>query len=332
MKTCQSCFYWSPNHEAPAEQTPDGKYPCNKLNISTAIDFGCTLHVGSDSTEVNVPQHIKNGVDMPPNHNLIEGVEILIVTHAKDFPWLRYCCLALLKHCSGFQGVTILIPDKEAHECFEVMEKVFQSSLLFRLQSFHQTPGKGMLHHMVKMAEADSIVPKGTRYVMHLDADCIYHTRTTPENYFHNDKPVYVVRTWDSLTTEDPNNPGSKVVSDCLQWRGPTEKQLGFVTDYYTMCRHPTVLPIGFYAPYRAHIEKTHHQSFTDYMLSGRNEFPQDRMDWTTIGGFARRFMFDAFHWIHLDREENPGDRQFQFWSHGGITPEIKAQIEGYLK
>jgi hypothetical protein len=265
---------------------------------------------------------------MEINARPVDGpVEILIVTYHKDFPWLEYCLRALRKHCKGFQGITVAHPNRD-RELFSLLGPEFD----VRLYGYDEVPGKGMLQHMVVMAMAEQFLPAATKYVMHLDADCIYHTPTTPEDYFLNDKPVYLIRSWNSLTTEDPKNPGSKVISDCAQWRGPTEYQLGFNTDVYTMCRHPTVLPRSFYLRYRNHIEQLHSRNFADFMLSGRNEFPQDRMDWTAMGAFAFHRMNDAFHWIDIGVDAPPRDRQQAFWSHGGITPAAKEQMESFLK
>lgn len=329
-RKCANCSWWSANREKP--DVAEGRFPC--WNPKIAKDVGgdegtdCEFFTPPDCTEVNVPQHTRNGVEMERNANPVNGpVEILIVTYSKDLPWLEYCLRGIKKFCSGFQGVTVAHPNSE-REIFAMLRQDFD----IRLYGYDEVPGKGMLQHMFVMGIADTFLPAATRYVMHLDADCIYHTPTTPEDYFLNDKPVYLIRTWNSLTTEDPKNPGSKVVSDCAQWRGPTEFQLGFNTDMYTMCRHPTILPVQFYPQYRYHIERLHNRSFFEFMLSGRNSFPQDRMDWTAMGAFAWHKMRPDFHWIDIGVHAPPKDRQKTYWSHGGVTAEAKREIEGFLK
>ena len=100
----------------------------------------------------------------------------------------------------------------------------------------------------------------------------------------------------------------------------------------YTMTRHPTVFPVQFYAPYRRHVEKVHGRSFFSYMTSGQNAFPQDRMDFTAMGAFAWAQMRDLFHWIDMEKGPYPKDRLKNFWSHGGITREIREEIEKMLE
>jgi hypothetical protein len=202
-----------------------------------------------------------------------------------------------------------------------------------RVVGYDEVPGKGMLQHMVKMAEADLIVPAGTKYILHMDADCMFRMPTTPEHYFWDDKPYYLIRSWGSLGVPDPRHPISKTISDCGQWKGATDTQLGWDTEFYTMCMNTAVMPINFYKAYREHIERVHKRPFVDHMLAGRNEFPQTSMDWTAMGAYAHRFMRDRFTWFDVcDGTPYPVDRKKAFWSHGGITPEIRQEIEGFLK
>ena len=300
--------------------------------ISTGGEEGtdCEFFTSPEATEVNVPQHTKNGImDKFRNQSPVGGpVEVLIVTYSKDLPWLEYCLKCIKKYLHGFQGVTVAYPNQE-RDLFALLRPKFD----IRLHGYDEVSGKGFLQHELKMAEADLFLPNATRYVMHLDSDCMYHKPTTPEDYFFNNKPQYLWRTWESLISSDPRDPTQKVVSDCMMWKGPTEAQLGYHSDAYCMTRHPTIFPIEFYPRYRAHIEKTHNISFFDYMLSGqKNTHPQDRMDFTAMGQYARSFMRDDFHWINVASEEYPADRQKAFHSHSGLSREIRTEIESFLK
>lgn len=328
MNTCASCVYWEPNQET-VEQREGGKYECRnpEVGIRTRIEFGCTLHMGANDTEVNVPNHVRNGSMTEPNSNPVDGpVEVLIVTHYKDFPWLVYALRCIAKYLVGFQGVTIAYPLHEA-ERFQPLLDQFD----VRLHGYDETPGKGMLGHMVKMAEADLFLPATTKYVLTCDADCMFRMATKPEHYFANDKPYCIIRSWASLTTEDPTNPGSKVVSDCMMWKGPTDRQVGFDTPIFGMCMNTVVFPIDFFAKYRAHIESVHNRNFRDFMFDGRNDWPQSNMDFTAMVAYAQKFMPERWHWYDVEKPPYPTDRKLAFWSHGGIGPDVQKQIEGFL-
>jgi len=328
MKTCGSCVFWSPNRDGVLAYD-DGTAWCShpKVSICTATDFGCSEHMGAEATEMNVPQHTSKGTMELKNQTPVEGpVEILIVTYRKDFPWLIYALKLINKYCRGFHGVTLAVPHIDRSYLSPAMNYGF-----VRFESFDEDPSKGMLNHMVQMASAEKLVPPGTRYVMHMDADCMFHTPSTPEDFFYDNKPQYLFRSWESLSSPDPDNPGAKVTSDCAQWHHPTTVQLGKPSEIYAMCRHPTVFPIEFYPLYRDRISAIH-GDFEKWMLAGRNVHPQDRMDFTAMGEWAWACMRDAFYWVNCgDRNPYPKDRLKAYWSHGGITPDIKAEIEGYL-
>lgn len=330
LSTCKTCTWWKPNR--PGFTEGEESFCMNrKIWIKTVAELSCQYHMTASSTEYNVPQHADSGLEMK-NANPVDGpVEILIVTYWKDKPWLEYCLRAIQKYCTGFQGVTVASPNPDPKGRFIAL-KSFEKMQAFgpvpiRSVYYDEVPGKGMLQHMVKMAEADLIVPAGTKYVLHCDADCIFNKPTSPENYFLNDKPYYLIRSWESLTDRE-----SKATSDCAQWKGPTDEQLGFDTKWYTMCMNTTALPVGFYPAYREYLVKLHGKPFQTLMLEGKNEFPQTRMDWTAMGAWAEKFMHDRFTWLDVEKEKYPEDRKKAFWSHGGVTPENKTEMEGFLK
>lgn len=270
--------------------------------------------------------------------------EIFIVTYGlptkrvsgqvvSDFDWLAWCLRCIRRHCTGFTGVTLAIPDRDAKLLAPIANEHAQAKggIPLKIKMFHEKVGKGFLMHEVVMASADDFVPKDTTHVLHVDADCMFKEAVTPSEYIHGDKPVYVWRSYDSLAEM---RDGQRVVSDCAQWRAPTEAQLGFAINEYTMLRHPTAFPMGFYKPYREHIEKVHGKPFMDYMLAGRNEFPQSRLDFTAMGAWAYQMMHGAFEWQDISGGNHlaPKDKLKAYWSHAPISDHIKAEIETYLK
>lgn len=328
-RKCATCLWWSANHEKPDKE--EGEFPCwnPAVGISTGGNYGteCPHWMGPEATEANVPQHTKDGTMREPNPNPVDGpTELLIVTHYKDFAWLVYALRCAQKYLRGFQGITVAFPLHE-EERFRPLLDQFN----VRLFPYPEIPGKGMLQHMVMMASADQFLPSTTKYVLTCDADCMFRMPTTPEHYFWNDKPYCIIRSWASLTTEDPRNPGSKVVSDCLMWKAPTDRQLGFDTPIFGMCMNTIVFPIDFFSKYRQHIESVHKRDFQSFMLDGQNAWPQSNMDFTAMVAYAHRYMNERFHWFDVERPPYPEDRKKAYWSHGGLLPDIVREIEGFL-
>ncbi len=332
-KCCARCLNWNPNQGE--SMAPHAGSHCWKLGEQTADRFSCEYFCGADSVEANVPSHCDNGIMKDPNPNPVDGpTHILICTFAtpkmrvsgnvvSDLDWLRYALRSIQKHCKGFTGVTIAHP---AHETAMFAPLVAQFGV--RLFPWPETPGNGFIDHQIQMAHADSIVPAGTKYVLHSDADCIFKMPTTVEDYFWEDRPYHIIRSWEDLGAGDPHRAGAKAVSDCLQWRTPTDYQLGCTTPIYGMCMNTGVFPIDFYKRYRDHVEAVHRKPFNQFMLEGRGEHPATRMDWTAMVGYAYIAMRDRFTWFSVESNVYPVDRKLAFWSHQGVTPEYAAKME----
>lgn len=269
---------------------------------------------------------MSNPTDLTPNPNPVGRCEIFIVSYWKDFPWLELCLKSIQKFCRGFSGVTVVFPKRDQREFPLKCMGGFYGPVPLRFKMYDEVEGKGMVQHMEIMARADEFVPHGTEYVLHHDSDGMFNVPTTPEDFFRHDKPVYLYRTWESLTGHDG------VVSDCAQWREPTDAQLGFASEIYGMCVNTQMMPVGFYKLYRSRLAHVHGPDLLAYFLSGKNAFPQNRLDFTAMGAFAYRYMKDSFSWYDVESGcPHPRDPKKAFWSHGGLTPEIRAEIEAIL-
>lgn len=282
----------------------------------------------AETVEVIAPQPMPAPAAAPPQQvqasPTYEGrAEILICTYWKDSAWLDYSLRAMRKFLTGFSGITIVIPRQNCEQLRSICQPYDVN-----LQLFDEMPGKGMLDHMVQICSADRWCPRANM-VVHLDPDCIFHAPTTVDEYVREGKPVMLKRTYSGLLTDDGK--GQRVVSDCYQWKKHVEAMLGFETDTYTMCRHPSVHPVKIYPEFRQWIEAQHKVPFRDYMLAGRNEFPQDRNEFPALGAFAWEFFKEDYHWIDIDRVPPPKDMQKTYWSHGGITEAVRHEIEGFL-
>lgn len=274
------------------------------------------------AVETNVPQFtaVEHAVSVERKVQDIPPVEVMIVTYHKDLPWFELCMKCIRKHLSGFQGVTVCVPNRD--------RKLFRPLMIehgFNMYCYDEVEGKGMLQHMAIMAMADSIVPKKTKYVAHIDADAMFKLETRPEDYFEDNKPVYMIRTYESLVDD------KGVISDCAQWKPIVEEQIAMPATHFTMCAFPFIYPIGFYAKYRQRIELIHKKPMLDYMLEGRNQFPQTRVDFQAMGQFALSTMPDKFHWIDIGKNPPRKDRHKSYWSHSGVRPEHRKEIEGFL-
>lgn len=267
--------------------------------------------------------------------------EIFIVTYGlptkrasglvvSDFDWLTWCLRCIRKHCTGFSGITLAIPSRDAALLQPIANEHAQAKggIPMKIKMFHEKPGKGMLFHMGVIGSSDEFVPAGTDYVLHLDSDCMAREPVTPAEYVVDGKPVYVIRSYESLI-----DAASKTVSDCHQWKAVAEANIGMPIEQYAMLRHPSCFPIDFYKKFRTRVEEVHQKPFMDYVLSCRNEFPQTYAEFPAQGGFAYATMKDRFKWLDVSGGNHlaPKDKFKVFWSHAGVVPDVQKEIESFL-
>lgn len=260
----------------------------------------------------------------------IPGMEILIVTFMRDLPFLRYCLKSIEKFARGFSGVTLVVPAHEKGHYDWVPAPI-------RVRYFDEVPGKGMLGHMVQVCRADQHCPEAES-ILHLDADCMFWQPVTPQDYAPGGRLLMVREAYAQIF-----NPNRHL------WRKAVKEAIGLETDFDTMVRHPQVYPREVYAKAREMTEAHTGRKFDEYVLSGRNQFPQEFCEHVTLGTVAINFYADRYHFIDYDHDKDgrecgiPQGQAFQYvyryhrdrlietWSHASVDS-YRALYDDILK
>jgi hypothetical protein len=241
---------------------------------------------------------------------------IFIRSHAKDFPWLAYALRSIKKYCTGFTGVTVVIPNEDYPQAmlqFQGHGMAFFSVYL---------PGpKRMLEAEVQLCNCETIVPPDTTHVLLTDSDCIFTRPTCPEDYTVGGKPVMI------------GHPFKDFHPDAGQWNWfkAVKAELGFEPEYEFMTRHPALYPVWLFPLFRNAVEHHTGQKFAEYVLSCRNEYPQTFAELTGLGAFAHKYFADRFYTMYTTDPETmlvnadsgrPAreDHLQQFWSWNKVT------------
>jgi hypothetical protein len=247
-------------------------------------------------------------------------VHILYVTFNRDHDWLNYSMESIKRYCSGFSGVTIVVPIGDVSRF-----------LHFESYSTPECPVliKGFVHHLAMKCYADAFCPTAD-YILHMDPDCLFHEKVTPEDYFVDGKPVLVIESFDVLKRYFPER---------AYWKHGVDEALGIDAKFETMCRHPAIHCAEIYPRVRRHVERIHTTPFTDYYLKGKNSWPQNRSEFPVLGAYAVDFMPDRYSFwdCSLEREKHideirlnlelktghPPSKVTQFWSHHPVKSRI---------
>ncbi len=242
-------------------------------------------------------------------------VWINYTTFSRDIEWLRYSLESIAKYCSGFAGITIVVPTWDVDK-FLQFERYSTPDCPVLIKNFLEYPKKGFVHHLAMKCYADVFSSNAT-HVLHMDPDCLFIKKTTPEDYFVNDLPVLVIEPYSVLQAQ----PKGSFEWNRGCWRGVTEMALKFDCTHETMCRHPAVHHSWLYRSMRDHIEDVHCTPFYDFVIKQKNTYPQGFGEFNTLGSYALKEHPDAYHFIDrgdMGEKADPETRVWQGWSYEG--------------
>lgn len=236
---------------------------------------------------------------------------ILITSYSHDRTWLEFNLRSIQKFAHGFDGVTVVVPDRDK-EFFEHLCAKYGARLQTRPWYMEKEDDHNA--HQVAKLEADKYCPMAD-FILHTDSDCIFTSTVGPEDYIYPwqglPRPELVVDEWAH-------------VGAAITWRPGTEHALGRKTQYETMRRHPAVHYKRVYSALRRHIEETHKMPFAEYLMRHHQGRPSE-FNW--LGNFilTTPTLRDGYHVIDLSTSKEPesSKKLMQFWS---LSPPDKPQ------
>jgi len=234
---------------------------------------------------------------------------ILIRSYAKDEPWLRYCLRSIVKFCTGFNDVIVIVPEYDQF----VFRWVEGYAPNVHLRTYPGNREKPMLECMSQLCYSDQYC-HGADAVLHTDSDCIFTQPVTPDTYFQDGKPVLLARTYASLRNQPP-----------YCWKASTENCLRIPATHETMVRHPSVYWTDLYPSFRNKVEEVHGEGFHDYTTKGPNVFPWYWAEFPALGFWAMMAFPDKYAFIEVsgvpEEDINSLYKQHlrQGWSHFSV-------------
>lgn len=245
-------------------------------------------------------------------------VSILLVTYRRDVDFACYSFASLKKFATGFHELVVVVPMPDV-ELFTAAAACCVNSLDFgvRVVGFDERPGKGMLHHMVKILEADELCPDADA-IIHMDGDHIITRPITPVDFLEDGKPVIFRQKFENFRQYDSR----------YSWKACVRNATGIDPEWETMVRPPLVFLRNLYPLVRDIIGNHVQQDWAEYILSCRNVYPQTFAEFPTIGAVAIQCDEANYHWIDCTRLPDgswlvtPADRESwltSLWSHGGL-------------
>lgn len=250
------------------------------------------------------------------------NTEIFIVTHAKDFVWLKYCLCSMHKFCAGFDALRILVPTQDLNLLQSVVD---ENSPGFKTVCIgaDEWEGRGMVWHMNQIMHADEWCPDAD-FIAHVDPDCIFTAPVTPKTYISEGRPILRYERFSEI---------GKRHDGVMRWRECTQHCLPFPVEYETMRCHPEVYHRGLYAETRRIMHMRTGKTVPDYIKECRNEFPQTFCEFVTLGNVAMFLFRDKYAPVEQRSDVvTPPNHLQQFWSHGAIDQPQDIWVLGKQK
>lgn len=231
---------------------------------------------------------------------------IFIKTCRQDLPWLRYCVQSIEKYCSGFHSVLLVLdkgmqtPDYIPEDWEVDFWPVYENC-------------KGYIQQQIAKMNAHLTCKDGTEAILFVDSDCVFHALCTPADWFRGGKPILMKTAY------------SERLGDAQCWKQITERLVRFPVEFEYMRRMPIIF-----------LEKTVAETYRKLtgdivaMISGKIT---ECSEFNAMGACADLYHKSDYFWINTETQPDliPAPVAKQFWSWGGITKEIKAEIEAML-
>lgn len=230
--------------------------------------------------------------------------DIIIKSYRGDFPWLPYCLRSIQKFATGFRDIVIIIPETDSLDHLTVE----------RVVKVREPEGDGYMAQQVVKLHADTYTDAD--FILHIDSDCLFTRPSTPEDFLVDGKADW----WITPMANASENARAA-------WIGPMRKCVGLEPEFEYMRRNTMMVPRQAYGLFRDFIHEKHGVSTEHYVM---NQNGRQFSEYNSLGFFLHTHHPDMVHWRNTE-DGFPQPRERQFWSWGGLTPEVKAEINEIL-
>jgi hypothetical protein len=228
---------------------------------------------------------------------------IFIRSYEKDFEWLHYCLRSIQKFATGFSEVVICVPEGQ--------EVKLRHLTAERVITTHDGQ-PGYLCQQLNKMQAD--LRTRSDYVLHFDSDMIFTAPVTPDFFFKDGKPIWLMTPWSVMSSEEKK-----------AWMHVMVKALQEFPPYEFMRKCAVIVPREVYGGLRAHMEKLHGITFEQYVM---NQPGHEFSEYNCLGFYAWLYHRDKFHWHDTTIDGVPEWPFQQRWSWSGLTAKERNEME----
>ncbi len=224
--------------------------------------------------------------------------DLFLVTYPRDYEWLPYLFRSIERYVTGFRRLVMVLeqgdPEPE-HPGFVTVKRCPR----------YPNDGTG-LHFCQPVEKLRAHEHTDADRVLFVDSDCVFIAPVDLETYEH---PL-IVAPWDRAGQ-----------AQC--WYEPTRQLLRFEPPFETMRRHPSIYATAFLSEVWDHI------GGREGIARARDRGLTAVPEFNVLGNYAVMNRPEQFTILREGADDLPPRVIRQFWSHGGLTPEVLRDLEG---
>jgi hypothetical protein len=227
-------------------------------------------------------------------------IDIFYKSYAKDFEWLYYSLKSIKKYLTGYNKIVIVIPEQDK----ELLNYDIINELNCEIH-FVNEYGNGYIYQQFIKMTAHKYC--NSKFILYSDSDLIFNTNIDLQNFIIDEKPEILYTDYSK-------------VGDAICWKEVTEKFMGRELNYEFMRRLPLIY-------HRSTIVEINERYNIEDIVMSSSTFSE----FNAIGAWVFYNQSDKYKLTNTDNWSYAPPIGKQYWSHGGLTNEIKSEIQEWI-
>lgn len=218
---------------------------------------------------------------------------IFIKTWKNDLEWVNYAIKSIKKYFKGDYEL-VVVADEDCPGDFQHKVPVHHNGYI------QQQIIKLRAHYYTQQEK-----------ILYIDSDTVFTRPCSIEDFETDGKLEMFMRPY-------------HLAGKAICWQAPTRKYVGFKPTHEYMCR----FPICHYRQTLVDIEARYPWLIEHLMVLEDRAFSE----FNFMGAFAHRMCTERYEWVDVTEYTVEPAYVKQNWSWGGISPEIRAELEEITK
>lgn len=230
---------------------------------------------------------------------------LFIRTYEGDLPWLVHLLRSVARFVTGYDEIVVAAP--------RTAEPTIRGMALTRERVVLVDDGvvPGYLAQQLTKLNADQLT--SARFITFIDSDCVLTAPFSPAQMMDKGRPIIVKTPYDR-------------VGEAKRWHMTAARLVGDPVTHEYMRRLPLMYRRDDLAALRAYLEHKEHVPLAQ-IVQGHAHFSE----FNVLGAFCERHRAGHYRFVDDAAEPVAPLPAVQFWSPGGITPEVAERIKAIL-